>query len=175
MKIQLIGLILFVVTTTSCKQQILLVDYGTEEKLLVYSDTNLKKGNITLKIKDYNFCFKSMDFQSVLNKNYDIEFEALSYLKDFTNQHLKRNGFSVSIIDEDVRINGTLVKFPLSFDIKFVLDKLVKKGQFYIAKEGTQLKFIEYRYWQPQYQGAISSHWIVHNKEIIELIWGFVD
>jgi len=176
MKIAQIGLtLLFTVSIFSCKSPILLLAYGTEDRLLIYSESNLQEGEITLEIKDYIFCFNKRDFQNVLNKNYEIEFEAYSYLKDFTDQHLSSNGFSVSNIGHGLKINGTKEKYPLSYDIEFIIDKLVKNGQFYIEKKGTQIQFIEYRYWEPQYQGIISSQWIVDNKVIKEFVWGFVD
>lgn len=158
-----------------CSQPKLLISYGTEQRLLIYSDSTLVDGKVQYKINEYTFKFSRVDFEDA------IEGLMKEYNKsDF--DYIKRNflGSNETLIIkkgiQGITLNDTSqINFPLDYSINTVVDELIKDGKFCISQDDKLVRYIEYIYWEPQYQGSISSKWIINDKIINELIHGFVD
>ena len=74
-------------------------------------------------------------------------------------------------------LNDTiLIKYPISYDIEYSMDKLVKKGMVYVSESGLKIEKLTHKKWQPRIQGQILSQWISNKNKIInEFQEGFVD
>ena len=74
-------------------------------------------------------------------------------------------------------LNDTiLIKYPISYDIEYSMDKLVIKGMVYVSESGQKIEKLTHKKWQPRIQGQILSQWISNNNKIInEFQEGFVD
>ncbi|MFB6320864.1 hypothetical protein [Saccharicrinis sp. FJH54] len=164
------------VLLTSCSiQKRSILEYGSEVRLLVYSDSTIFNGKVTFNMGDLTFHFKTENFRDVIIQNYDIDFEAYTYLKDFTTNFLNNENLKIKREENDLYINNIKTKFPLSYDINFVMDHLVREGNFYLEKNNKPVNYIEYIYWNPQYMGTIYSKWIVNKKVVYEFIHGTVE
>lgn len=172
---KLILILLYASIMNSCSQPKLLIFYGTEQKFLVYSDSSIVDGEVVLNIDDYTFKFHAIDFENELAEQlkdyHKSDFDYL--LEDFIVDNYQ---FVIKKVDNKLILNDSAkVKFPLDSSIISILDDLIKDGKFYLSKNGEQIKYMEHIYWNPQYQGSISSKWIVEDKTINEIIHGFVD
>ncbi len=172
---KIIKILLYTSILHSCSQPKLLAFYGTEQKLLIYSDSSIENGEVILDIDDYTFRFNAIDFENELAKQLkDYRKSEFDYLhKGFLvgNYQLK-----IKKIDNGLILNdSTKVEFPLDFSIISIIDGLIQEGRFHLSKNGEQIKYMEYIFWNPQYQGSISSQWIVDDKTINEITHGFVD
>lgn len=158
-----------------CSQPKLLIAYGAEQRFLVYSDSTLVDGKVQYKINDYTFKFNSVDFEDEIaeimkeyNKS-DFDYLKMNFLHDNETLVIKKG-------IQGITLNETSqIKFPLDYSINSVADKLIKNGKFYLSQDNKFVKYMEYIYWEPQYQGSISSKWIVNDKTINEIIYGYVD
>jgi hypothetical protein len=158
-----------------CSQPKHLIAYGTEQKLLVYSDSSLVDGKVQYKINDYTFKFSGFDFEDEIagimkeyNKS-DFDFLKKNFLRGNETLVIKKGIQGITLNDT------SQINFPLDYTINSVVDKLIKNGKFYLSQNNKFMRYMEYIYWEPQYQGSISSKWIVNNRTINEIIHGFVD
>jgi len=171
-----IGFILFLIVLISCSQPKLLLSYGHKDKLLIYNDSTIIDSKIEYSIKGYSFHIRGEDFEDAIKANYEIDFTPFLYLKKFISDYIQ-DETKVHITEEGntLFVNNKEIKYPLSQDIRFALDQTIKKGSFRLERLGQPIMYIEYVYWEPQYQGSIYSNWIVKDKVINEIIFGFVD
>lgn len=168
-------ILLVCVLFSSCSMKKPLLNYGSKENLLIYNTDKEKINSVNFKIENYTFYFSKADFRNIINDEYDTDFPAFSYLKDFELKYLVDGQTEILEKDSELYLNNTIVNFPLSYDLKIAMDILIKKGEFYVEHPNKIVKYVEYISWEPQYQGSIYSRWIIDDKKIYEFVKGFVD
>jgi hypothetical protein len=172
---KLISILLFTGLFYSCSQPKLLVSYGTEQKFLIYSDSTIANGNITLYIESFVFKFNGNDFEKELTLQLK-EYSKMNF--DYMHRNFLVSNYQLVISKTDsgmVFNDSTKIKYPLDYSINMILDKLIQDGKFCLFQDDKLVPFIEHIYWEPQFQGTISSKWIVNDKTINEIAHGFVD
>jgi hypothetical protein len=168
-----ITFILLVFTIISCKTIKTLGDYGVLDKRHICSNENYNTGDLILKIGDYELIFDYKDFEKEL-ESYERE-TLTDYLKIIRNIYSNQNN-SITIykINEQYIINGTEVKLDQKLGIDISLDILYKSEKFHLVNS-KNIKCMDYEHWYPHKQGTIYSKWIIDEKVINEIIFGFID
>lgn len=160
-------------TIVSCKTIKTLGDYGVLDKRNVCSNDNYNTGDLILKIRDYEFVFDYKDFEKEL-ESYEKE-TLTDYSKILRNIYSNQNNrITINKINEQYFINGTAVEFEQSFGINISLDNLYKSEKFYLINN-KNIKCVEYEHWKPYEQGTIYSKWIIDEKVLNEIIFGFIN
>ena len=72
-------------------------------------------------------------------------------------------------------VNDEKILSALYWDLRYVIDLLVKRGDFYLVKKGKEIEYIIYKHWEPQHLGGIYSTWTVNHKVIYEFLEGSVN
>lgn len=172
---KLVIIIIFSGLLLSCSHNRLLMSYGTKQKYLIYGDSSLVNGNVTFKIKNCVFKFKGIDFENELSKQREKDLSS-----DYNSLKIKHiNGdhkLLITYTGNGLNLNDSIkVTFPLDYTIGITLDKLVQSGKFHLTCSNNYIHYIEYIYWEPQYQGTIFSKWLINEKTVFEIVHGFAD
>lgn len=172
---QKLALLFFMLLAINSMGQKILLVYGSENRFLINSDSTYLTGTVNLEIADYTFSFDNKEFENVLLKNTSSNNrnEVLLFKQKFLN-----NNYSLVLnqIGRKYVVNKSDTSdLYLSLTLDSVLDSLVLQGKFSLKKKHKSVKYIEHRYWIPQFQGEIYSEWIIGDKKVKRIIWGFVD
>ena len=163
---------IIVLTLVSCKSTSkLTIFYGIQEKLLIYNNKEMVKGDLNFLIGDYKFIMNFSDFKESLDAINKEHFYSPLDLK-IPNKHLfsiiDNNDYLILNLTDTLKNNDGAKLYPF-------LDYLFKSGKMYFEKSGIPLAYLEYIHWNPQYQGTVYSKWNDNKKVIKKFTWAFVD
>ena len=163
---------IIVLTLVSCKSTSkLTIFYGILEKLLIYNNKEMVKGDLNFLIGDYKFIMNFSDFKESLDAINKEHFYSPLDLK-IPNKHLfsiiDNNDYLILNLTDTLKNNDGAKLYPF-------LDYLFKSGKMYFEKSGIPLAYLEYIHWNPQYQGTVYSKWNDNKKVIKKFTWAFVD